>query len=60
MGATNSQTTIANGSSLDVNGFSLAGGQILVSGIGVTNTDGATNGAIYNSAPSTGTPSVSQ
>ena len=49
LGTTNGGTTIANGASLDVFAHNVGQEPIFVSGIGVTNGDGSTNGAIYNS-----------
>lgn len=49
LGSTNVGTTISAGATLDVNGFNLGGEPVTVSGIGMTNSDGSTNGAINNS-----------
>ncbi|MDE3100193.1 MAG: NPCBM/NEW2 domain-containing protein, partial [Verrucomicrobiota bacterium] len=46
LGSTSSATTITNGGTLDVNGISLSGSPIIVSGAGVGG-----NGAIVNSGP---------
>jgi fibronectin-binding autotransporter adhesin len=45
LGATNGNTTVQSGATLDVNGISLGGEPVIVSGSGVNN-----EGAIYNSA----------
>jgi autotransporter-associated beta strand protein len=52
LGATNGATTISNGTALDVFGHNVGQEPIFVSGIGILNNDGSTNGAIYNSGGS--------
>ena len=58
LGRTNLGTTISAGATLDVNGIVLGGEPVTVSGIGTTNNDGSTNGAINNTSATGAIPAL--